>query len=61
MSKKQKQMERVENTAAELMYVAEQWTLTGATMWDLKTRRARLLNAARDYGRAMDALGRTRS
>jgi hypothetical protein len=53
-----KQMERLEESIAELLYRAEQWTVTGATLYDLKGRRQELLEAARRYGRAVDALAR---
>jgi hypothetical protein len=53
-------MERVEETATELLYRAEHWTLTGMTLHDAKCRRRELLEAARRYGRAMDALARGR-
>lgn len=53
-------MERLEEAVAELIYVAEHFSLTGATMYDLKVRRRNLLEAARKYGRAMDSLGRLR-
>lgn len=57
---RQRAFERVEEAAMYLIYVAEQWTCTGATMHDWKVRRRNLLSAAREYGRAMDSLGRVR-
>jgi hypothetical protein len=51
-------MERAENAAADLLYVAEHWTTTDATLYDLKCRRRDLMGAARRYGKAMDALSR---
>jgi hypothetical protein len=53
-----KRMERVEYTAAELMFRAEQWTVTGPTLWDLQVRRRELLAAGRNYARAVNALTR---
>lgn len=53
-----KRMERVEGAATNLLYKAEHWTLTGATLWDVKCRRQELLEAARAYGKAIDALAR---
>lgn len=54
-----KRMERVESTAMELLFRAEQWTVTGPTLWDLKVRRTELLSAARTYARAVNALARS--
>lgn len=51
-------IERVEETATKLMFAAEQWTLTGGTLYDLKNRRESLLNAGRQYGYAIRALSR---
>jgi hypothetical protein len=59
MSERMRQMYRVEETATELMYAAEKWA-AAMTSHDAKFRRRELLRAARDYGRAMDALARVR-
>jgi hypothetical protein len=53
-----KRMERLEEAVATLIYKAEHWSLTGATMWDMKCRRVELMEAARRYGKAVDALAR---
>lgn len=55
-----KQCRRVEETAMDVLYYAEQWSTTGATFFDLKRRRESLLEAARRYGRAVDNLARKR-
>jgi hypothetical protein len=52
--------ERAEDRATDLLYVAEQFSTTGASMHDLKVRRRSLLEAARSYARAMDYLTRVR-
>lgn len=53
-----KRMERLERAATELMYQAEQWTLTGATLYDMSVRRRALLDAGRRYGKAAAAMAR---
>jgi hypothetical protein len=53
-------MERLEEAITDLLYQVEHWTHTGWTMHDMKVRRRYLLEAARKYGRAMDALARKR-
>lgn len=53
-----KTMERVEETAMHLLYVAEHWSTTGATFYDLQRRRMDLLEAGRRYGNAVRALAR---
>jgi hypothetical protein len=54
-----RRMEIVEEAMTELLYRAEHWTTANASMHDIKCRRRELLDAARRYGRAMDALART--
>lgn len=53
-----KRIGRIEEAVARLIYKAEHWSLTGATMWDMKCRRVELMEAARDYGKAVDAMAR---
>lgn len=53
-------MKRVEEALTELLYYAEYFSTTGASIHDMKIRRRYLLDAARAYGRAMDNLGRRR-
>jgi DNA repair ATPase RecN len=57
---RRRSMESVEEAATELLYYAEHFSLQNQTMHDWKVRRRNLLEAARKYGRAMDALGRRR-
>jgi hypothetical protein len=40
---------RAEEASVELINKAEQWTVTGRTLWDLKVMRQELLKAARTY------------
>lgn len=54
-------MDRAEDASTEVLYCAEHWTLTGRSMHDIKCHRRSLLNAARRYARAMDAITRIRA
>lgn len=54
-------MVRVEETAVELMFCAERWTVVGRSLYDLKDDRKNLLACGRRYGRAIEALTRVRS
>lgn len=53
-------MARAEQAAVDLFYYAEQWSLTGRSMHDIKCNRRELLIAARQYTRSMDAITRVR-
>jgi hypothetical protein len=54
-------MERVEEASTELLYIADRWQCGQSwSLYDLKNERRRLLDAARTYARAMDALARVR-
>lgn len=51
---------RVECAAADLLFRADRWTLTGRTLFDIRNDRRDLLTAARYYGNAVRLLGRVR-
>lgn len=53
-----KRMERLEEASADLERQAENWTLTGRTLWDIRNHRVGLREAARTYARAVRALAR---
>jgi hypothetical protein len=54
-------MDRAEQAMVDLIYQAEHFSLTGRSMHDIKCYRRDLLNAARRYSRAMDAVTRIRA
>lgn len=51
-------IEAVEDRATGLLYWAEQFSLTGGTIYDLKVRRQGVLSAAREYATAIRRLAR---
>lgn len=40
---------RMEESIADLLNAAEQWSLTGMSLYDIRNRRVTLLTAARNY------------
>jgi len=53
-----KAKERLEDAAMDLLYHAEQFSNTGRSMYDMKVLRRCLLESARRYGDAINALAR---
>ncbi len=51
-------MIRVEETSADLEREAENWTLTGRSLWDIRNHRVGLRLAARRYSAAVRHLAR---
>ena len=51
-------IEAAECTACDLINAAECFALTGMTLWDIRCRRAALLEAARNYSAAVRRLAR---
>ena len=54
-----RRMDRVEETSADLERCAENWTLQGRTLWDIRVQRIELRSAARRYAAAVRALARS--
>ena len=61
MSKAQQiasRMAAVEEASADLERAAENWALTGRTLWDIRCHRIELREKARAYAAAVRRLGR---
>jgi hypothetical protein len=57
--RRRRMLESLESAIADLLNVAERWTTTGATLYDLRTRRAELLAAGRQYAACLARVRRT--
>lgn len=55
MAKRRAAIRRMEESIADLLNAAEQWTLTGSSLYDIRNRRVQLLAAARSYARCLAA------
>lgn len=49
----ERRAEQLEEAIVEVLYSGDKFTLTGATIYDLRNRRLGLLHAARRYGEAL--------
>jgi len=51
---------RAEEAAVDLIREAENWSLQNRSLWDTRVHRKALMEAARNYARAINAVARVR-